>query len=165
MKGLSEADKDKITAVIKPALGKLEDRYAELLWLPGLGDKIKSAMKKDLDQVASLGNLSLSNLPDVSGDLADTFTSLTKTLTGVKDAATAEEAAEKLKKINDKLDDAPAKLKDLSTGGKSILVKLIKAAIAKLGEVYDNVVKLKDVSGKLKPAMDPIMTKLKALVE
>src|SRR5262249_43686789 len=94
---LPDADKGKITDLIKASFGKVEDQFAKLLWIPGVGDKIKSTVDGIIGKLASLGNLPVPKLSQVSADLAGAFSSLTTSLTGIKDSASAEAALPALK--------------------------------------------------------------------
>jgi hypothetical protein len=158
---LPAVDKDQfINEQIKPALAKLEEQSARLQWIPGVGAKIKSAVDENLHKIASLGDLAVGKLPQVSGELADSFTSITETLTGVKDAASAKAAVSKLQEVSGKLDSAKADMEQLPASGKNTLAALIKPALEKLRQVYDRVVALAGVSETIRAPMDAIMTKL-----
>jgi hypothetical protein len=162
---LEPAEKAKVSDMIKPTLAKLEDQFAKLLWIPGLGDKFKPAMDRALSKVASLANVPMPKLPGVSGELAGTFTSLTETLKDVKDEASVDKALPKLKDISNNLAATAANWNDLPAGGKNILVALIKPALEKLKEAYTKMVaQVAGGGGKLKEVMDPIMKKLDSLV-
>lgn len=89
---------------------------------------------------------------------------LTKTLGEVKDAATAEAAAPEIAKTGLQLDEIKGKLSKLAAGaGKDALVSTIKVAADKLKELADKVLAIPGVGEKLKPTVEIILDKLKAL--
>jgi hypothetical protein len=102
-------------------------------------------------------------VPDVSTfskTITDTFSSLTETLTGVKDAATAEDALPKLEAISTKLDDAKTTFQKLGDTGKATIKALVKSSQAKLKDLIDKILAIPAVRDKIKPVVDTIMTKL-----
>jgi hypothetical protein len=161
---LSDADKGKITDLIKASIGKVEDKFAQLVWIPGVGDKIKTTVDGIMSKMASLGGLPVPKVSQVSAHLADTFSSLTAALGGIKDSASANLALPKLKDISEKLDGAKGALDGLSESGKSTIVKLLKTAMSQLTQLADKVVAMAGVGDTIKPTLDAIMGKLKALV-
>jgi hypothetical protein len=100
----------------------------------------------------------------VSAELAGTFSSLTKSLAGIKDSASAEAALPQLKDIGDRLSGARSDLEGLSDAGRSTIVGLLKTALSTLKELSDKVLAMTGVGDKVRPAMDAIMGKLNALV-
>src|SRR5262249_1132573 len=77
---LPAAGKGNITELIKASLGKLEDQFAKLQWMPGVGDKIGPAVEGVMGKLASLGGLPTPQLPQLNGDLATAVSSLTDSL-------------------------------------------------------------------------------------
>jgi len=160
---LPAAEKGKITDLINTSLAKVEDQFAKLQWMPGLGDKVQPAIEGIMGKLASIGGLPTPQLPKLSGDLAGAFSSLTQSLSGIKDAASAEAAMPKLAEISGKLDGAKAAMDKLSDSGKDTLMSMLKPALAKLKELADKVMSLAGVGDKIKPVLDSITAKLDAL--
>jgi hypothetical protein len=160
---LPSAEKAKITDLIKADLSKLEDQFAKLVWIPGVGDKIRPAVDGVLGKLASLGGLPVPKVSQVSADMAGTFSSLTSALAGIKDSASAEAALPKLKDIGDKLDGQKSALQGLPESGRSTILEQIKPALNKLKELVDKVLAMAGVGDKIKPVITAIMAKLTAL--
>src|SRR6516225_6306573 len=57
MDKLPEAGKTKIMELIKSNLGEVENHFAKLMWIPGVGDKIKPAVDGVIEKLASVGGL------------------------------------------------------------------------------------------------------------
>jgi hypothetical protein len=161
---LPAADKAKVTDLIKASFGKVEDQFAKLLWIPGVGDQIKPTVDGIMGKLAALGGLPVPKVSQVSGDLAGTFTSLTTTLAGIKDSVSAEAALPKLKDIGDKLDGAKSALEGLTEAGRSTILAQVKSALGMLKELADKVLAMAGVGDKIRPVLDAIMGKLNALV-
>jgi hypothetical protein len=161
---LPDADKGKVTELIKASFGKVEDQFAKLLWIPGVGDKVKSTIDGIMGKLAALGGLSVSKVSDVSANLAGSFSSLTGALAGIKDSVTAEAALPKLKDIGDKLDGAKGSLEGLPESARSTIVAQAKTALSKLKDLADKVLAMAGVGDKIRPALEAIMGKLNALV-
>jgi hypothetical protein len=152
--------KAKVTEVIKANLGKLEDQFAKLMWIPGVADQIKPVVNQVLGKMASLGGLPAPQFPQLSGDLAGMVSSLTETLTGIKDSASAEAALPKLQDIDSKLDAAKSTMERMSDTAQATIGSLVKAALANLRGVVDRVIAIPGVGDKVKPVVEAIMGKL-----
>jgi hypothetical protein len=161
---LPAADKTKITDLIKPNLAKLEEQFAKLQWIPGVGDKVQPAVDGIMGKLASLGGLPTPQFSQLNGELAGVVTSLTESLTGIKDAASAEKALPKLADISSKLDSAKATMDKLPEDGRATISKVLMPALTKLKELAGKVIALAGVGDKLKPVLDGITSKLTALV-
>jgi hypothetical protein len=153
----------KIVDLIKSNLGKLENTFAKQLWVPGSSREIKPVMNDTLGKMAALAGVPMPKLPQISGDLAETFSTLTETMGGIKDAASAQASLPKLREIDSKLDDMKGSVDQLSSTGKSTLSSLIKVALAKLKEVVDRVLATAGVGDQVRPVVDGIMGKLNTL--
>jgi hypothetical protein len=161
---LPDADKGKVTDLIKASFGKVEDQFAKLLWIPGVGDKIRPTVDAIMGKLAALGGLAASKVSQVSADMAGTVSSLTASLTGIKDTASAEAALPKLKDISERLDGAKSALAGLPEAGRTTILGLVKPALARLKELADKVLAMAGVGDTIKPAIEAIMGKLNALV-
>jgi hypothetical protein len=161
---LPDVDKGKVTDLIKASLGKVEDQFTKLVWIPGVGEKVKATLDGIMGKLASLGGLPVPKASQVSAELAGTFSSLTKSLAGIKDSASAEAALPQLTDIGDRLRGARSALEGLSDAGRSTIVGLLKTAMGTLKELSDKVLAMAGVGDKIRPAMDAIMGKLNALV-
>jgi hypothetical protein len=105
-------------------------------------------------------------VPDVgalSKDLSGVLASLTSTLEGIKDTASADAAMSKLKDISDKVDGASAAAAKLPDAGKSTIRALVAPALDKLRELVKTVLAIPLVGDKIKPVVDAIMSRLTAL--
>jgi len=160
---LPEAAKAKFTDLLKADFGKLQDQLVSLMWIPGVASKIKPVVNDITDKMASIGGFTASKATELSSELSSAFSSLTETLTGVKDAATAEAALPKLRDISGSLDGAKVALDTLSGDSKSLLRSLIKTGIAKLKEITDKVVAIAGVPDQFKTVVNAIMGKLTTL--
>jgi hypothetical protein len=167
---LPDADKAKITDLIKSNMDKLGDQFNRVLMIPGVTDKLRPALEKIVSEFASLGGLPADRfaLPSVEvtklgSDLSGMLGSLTDTLTGVKDAASAEAALPKLTDLNGKLDDAKVSWDKLPEAGRTAINSALKSALASLKELVNKVLEIAGVGDKIKPVVDPIMTKLASL--
>jgi hypothetical protein len=102
-------------------------------------------------------------IPDatqLSTELTDTFKTLTETLTGVKDVASAEAALPKLQDLSSKLDAAKATMQKLADAGKATIKTLVQSSQVKLKELVDKVLTIPGVGEKLRAVADSIMAKL-----
>ena len=129
-----------------------------------MGDKIKSTVDGIMGKLAALGGLPASKVSQVSADLAGAFSSLTASLTGIKDTVSAEAALPKLKDISDRLDGAKSALEGLTESGRSTILAQAKLALGKLKELTDKVLAMGGVGDKIRPTLEAIMGKLNALV-
>jgi archaellum component FlaC len=105
----------------------------------------------------------LSSVLGASGfktDLTDTFSKLTETLSGVKDASSAEAALPKLQELDNKLDSAKATMQKLAGAGKAALSALVKTSEGKLKELIEKVLAIPGVGEKVKEVAGSIITKL-----
>jgi hypothetical protein len=161
---LPAADQIKVTDLIKGSVGKLEDQFANLLWIPGVGDKFKSTVDGVMGQLTALGGLPASKVSQLSSEVAGTFSSLTTSLSNIKDKATAEAALPKLKDIGDKLAAEKTALEGLSESGKSTILGLVRPALTRLKELADRVLAITGVGEIIRPTVEAIMHKLNGLV-
>jgi hypothetical protein len=153
--------KARIAELIKTNLGKLEDQFAKLLWVPGVGDKIKPLVGETLNKMASLGGLPTPQMPQLSSDLAGLVSTVTDVLSDVRDTASAEAALPKLQNLNENLDGMKSMMDKLPEAGKSTIAALVKAALVKLREAADKVTTITGgVGEKIKPIVTAILDKL-----
>jgi hypothetical protein len=138
--------------------------------IPGVTDKLRPALDGVLGKLSTLGGLSPGqySLPSVEvtklgSSLSSTFTSLTEAMTGIKDAASVDAALPKLKDIDGQIDVAKAGFDKLPTTGKATIGAMVRAALEKLKQIVTRVLAIPGVGDKVKPVIDPIMTKLAAL--
>jgi hypothetical protein len=162
---LSEADKTKIADVIKASLGKVEDQFAKLVWIPGVGEKIKSTVDGIMSKMAAIANVPVPKVSAVSAGLADTFSSLTAALGGMTSSADAEKALPKLTEISEKLGSAKGALEGLTESGRSTIVGMIKEAMTKLEGVSNKVLAMTGLDDKVKTVLVAIMDKVKDLTK
>ena len=98
----------------------------------------------------------------LTGDLKDIFQSATNTLTGIKDAASAQAALPEIEKLNAKLDSVRALWDKMPAAAKGAVASLVKNQTGTIQELIDKVMALPGVGEKVKPALDAMVSKLKA---
>ena len=96
-------------------------------------------------------------------DVTGWFASLTKSLGGITDAATADAALPILKEAAGKLDVVKTALDKLPAAGKASILSIIKSNLEGFKKVIATVTSIPGVGDKLKPVIDPIMSTLNAL--
>jgi hypothetical protein len=101
--------------------------------------------------------------PRLGTDLTAAVTTLTETLSGVKDAATADTALPKLKEIDGNLDAMKATFEKLPEAGRGTIITLVKDHLGKVKDLIAKVTAIPGVGEKLKPTLDDIMAKMTAL--
>jgi hypothetical protein len=84
-------------------------------------------------------------------------------MTGIKDAASVDAALPKLKDLDGQIDIAKTGFDKLPTAGKATIGAIVKAALDKLREIVAKVLAIPGVAEKVKPVIDPIMSKLALL--
>ena len=99
----------------------------------------------------------------LTGQITDFFHSATDTLTGVKDAASAEAAVPKLQALSATLDTMRFALNQVPVDARGKLVTLVKDLRTKLLSTIDAVMATPVVDDKIKPVMDDLRSKLHAL--
>jgi hypothetical protein len=111
----------------------------------------------------NIPNVPLPDVSKLSTDLTGTFKSLTDTLSGIKDAASAESARPTLQELNGKLESAKAAMNRLPEAGKSTINALARSALDNLRGLVDKVLAIAGVGDKIKPVVEAILDNLKAL--
>ncbi len=167
---LPEAGRAKITELLKSSLGKVGDQLTNALMIPGVGATLRPALEGVVGKLTSLGGLTAAQfaLPSrevtqLGSDLTGMFSSLTETLTGIKDAASVDAALPKLKDLDGKLDATKGAWDKLPEAGKATLSSLVQSALAKLRDLVTRVLAIAGVGDRVKPVVDGIMGKLAAL--
>jgi hypothetical protein len=117
-----------------------------------------------MGKLASLGGLPKPQFSQLNGELAGVVTSLTESLTGIKDAASAEKVLPKLTDISTKLDGVKRTMDQLPEDGRITISKMLKPALDRLRELAGKVLAMAGVGDKIKPILDAITSKLTALV-
>lgn len=88
------------------------------------------------------------------------FASATETLSGIKDAATAEAALPKLNALSTQADDLKKGFALVPDAGKAAIKTLLSSSLDKLKAMVDKLLALPVVGEKLKPVVEPLMAKL-----
>ena len=99
----------------------------------------------------------------LGGDLSGWFTSLTDSLGGIKDVATAEAALPKLKDAVSQLDSAKSVFDTLPAAGKSSVLSLITSNLGSIKDLIAKVASIPGVGDLVKPFTDPILKTLTAM--
>ena len=157
---------DKLPPAGQAALGQLvgkeqtpiREQAAEIVAMPDVSDEVKLKL---VDITSKLRGL---NLAQVSQDATGIFTTLTGTLSGFKDVASAEAALPRLQEVSGKLDDLKRVQTHMSPGGQSMLAKIIAAARGPLDRLIAQVLTtLGADAAVVKPVLDEIVGKLTGL--
>jgi hypothetical protein len=112
---------------------------------------------------ANISNAAAAKVTQLSTALSNTAKSLTETLTGIKDAASAEAALPTLRELNGNLESVRSAVDTLPEAGKSTIQALARSALDKLRGLVDKLLAMAGVRDKIKPIADAIMNNLKAL--
>jgi hypothetical protein len=99
----------------------------------------------------------------LTGQVTDFFRTATDTFTGVKDAASAEAAAPKLRELSTRLDTIRVSMNQLPADARAKLVALVRDMGAKLMPTIDAAMAIPTVGDTLKPYVDDLRSKLNAL--
>ena len=99
----------------------------------------------------------------LTGQVTDFFRTATDTFTGVKDAASAEAAAPKLRELSTRLDTMRVAMNQLPADARAKLVALVKDLGAKLTPAIEATMAIPTVGDTLKPYVDDLRSKLNAL--
>ncbi|MCY2984392.1 MAG: DUF937 domain-containing protein [Planctomycetota bacterium] len=99
----------------------------------------------------------------LTSDLSGWFTSLSDSLGGIKDVATAEAALPKLKDAASQLDSVKSVFDKLPAAGKSSVLSLITSNLGAIKDLIAKVASIPGVGDLVKPFTDPILTTLTAL--
>ena len=154
---------DKLPAASQAVLGQLvskqfaplQEQAARILATPGVDDQTRSMLEGITDKIAGL------NLAKVSQDATDIFATLTKTLNGLKDTASAEAALPGLQEVSGKIDNLRRVQTHMSPGGQSMVAKIISAARGTLEQLIAKVLTAVGAdAAAVKPVLDDIVNKL-----
>ena len=99
----------------------------------------------------------------LGSDLSGWFTSLTGSLSGITDAATAEAALPQLKDAVSQLDSAKSVFDSLPAVGKSSIVSIIASNLGGIKDLIAKVASIPGVGDLVKPFTDPILNTLTAM--
>jgi hypothetical protein len=99
----------------------------------------------------------------LGGDLSGWFTSLTGSLGGITDAATAEAALPRLKDAASQLESAKSVFDTLPAPGKSSVLSIITSNLGGLKDLIAKVASIPGVGGLVKPITDSILNTLTAM--
>jgi hypothetical protein len=99
----------------------------------------------------------------LTGQVTDFFRSATDTFTGIKDVASAEAAAPKLRELSTRLDTMRIAMNQLPADARAKLVTLVKDLGAKLMPTIETATAIPAVGDTLKPFVDDLRSKLNAL--
>lgn len=99
----------------------------------------------------------------LGGDLTGWFTSLTGSLGGITDAATAEAALPKLKDAASQLESAKSVFDTLPAAGKSSVLSIITSNLGVIKDLIAKVASIPGVGDLVKPFTDPILNTLTAM--
>ena len=99
----------------------------------------------------------------LTGQVTDFFRSATDTFTGIKDTASAEAAAPKLRELSTKLDTLRVAMNQLPADARAKVVALVKDLGAKLLPTIEAAMAMPAVGDTLKPYVDDLRSKLNAL--
>jgi hypothetical protein len=155
---LPEAGQAAVGQLIGKQMAGFKEEAAKALAIPGVGEQLRRTLAGITNQFTAL------NFAQVSQDATDVLGSLTKTLSSFKDAATAESSAPQLRQIAGKIDELKQIRSAMSPGGRSMLAKLVAAALGPLDQLISKVLaQLGPSASGIKPILDDIVNKLTEL--
>jgi hypothetical protein len=128
-----------------------------LLWWWG------SRSTPQLTTLATPPTLGTDHIARLTGQTTDFFRMATDTFTGIKDVASAEAAAPKIRALSTQLDTLRGALQQLPAGAQTGLITLVKEQGTKLLATVDAVMSVPAIRDTLKPAVDDLRSKLHAL--
>jgi hypothetical protein len=102
-------------------------------------------------------------ITSLTGQVTDFFRTATDTFTGIKDVASAEAAAPKLRELSTRLDTMRVAMNQLPADARAKLVALMKDLGAKLMPTIEAATAIPAVGDTLKPYVDDLRSKLNAL--
>jgi hypothetical protein len=159
-----------INALVASAQGKLVDQLNRVLMIPGVGEKLRPVLEMIVDRISSVGGLPAgklalpsSEVTSVGSGLSGVIWTLTETLSGIKDTASADAAMPKLASISSQLETTRDALDRLPGDGKVTIASMASTAVTNLKALVARVEANAGVGEKLKPMIDQIMNKLAAL--
>jgi predicted lipid-binding transport protein (Tim44 family) len=117
-----------------------------------LDAKAAEAAKSRLEDATRLGK-----------DLTDVYGSVSESLSGIKDAASAEAALPALQELNGRLDTMNTMRQKLPESARSSIESITTDKLDGLKAIIQKVLDIPGVREKLKPILDEILTKLGAL--
>jgi hypothetical protein len=168
---LPSVGKTEVTNLIKSNVDPLLGQLNRVLMIPGASDLLRPVLERITGSVAMLGGIQPAqfalpgiDVTKVGSSLSTALTSLTETLSGIKDSASAEAALPRLREIDGQLDAAKTSIEALPEAGRTTIGALVQDALAKLKDLAGNVLAIGGVGDLIKPVVDAIMTKLAALV-
>jgi hypothetical protein len=139
-------------------MGPFREQVARILALPNISAKVRSTLQGITSKLAGM------NLAQISQDATGIFKTLTTTLTGMNDVASAEAAVPKLRDVSIQLDELKRVQSHMSPGGQSMLAKLIAAARGPLDRLIARVLTTLGADAAIvKPVLDEIVNKLTGL--
>jgi hypothetical protein len=107
--------------------------------------------------------ISTDQVTRLTGQVTDFFRTATDTFTGIKDVASAESAAPKLRELSTRLDTLRVEINQLPADARGRLVTLVKDLEAKLLPTIQAATAIPAVGDTLKPFVDDLRSKLNAL--
>ena len=102
------------------------------------------------------------SISPLNGDMTGLFKSVTETLAGIKDAASAEAAAPKLEELNAKLDTMKKTVGQLPETGRATLQRLVDQQLKPIKEQATQTLSLPGLSDRIKELIGQIVQKLEA---
>jgi hypothetical protein len=108
-------------------------------------------------------SLSTDQVAPLTGQVTDFFRSATDTFTGIKDVASAEAAAPKLRELSTRLDTIRIAMNQLPVDARAKLAVLVKDLGAKLMPTIEAATAIPAVGDTLRPFVDDLRSKLNAL--
>jgi hypothetical protein len=100
------------------------------------------------------------NISQLSGDLTGMFKTMSETFAGIKDAASAEEAAPKLEELSAKLDTMKKAASGLPETGRATLQRIVDQQLNPIAEQAKQKLTLPGLSDRIKALIDQIVRKL-----
>jgi hypothetical protein len=121
--------------------------------------KTVTALKVPIEDAAG----ALPAATQLGKDLTAVYTSASETLSGIKDAASAEKALPELKELTDKVGALKSAWDKLPEAGQATISSITSSHLGKLKDLVTKVEAMPGVGDKVKPILDQLVAKLSAL--
>ncbi|MFZ5830960.1 MAG: DUF937 domain-containing protein [Planctomycetota bacterium] len=152
---LPPAGQTALAEAIDKQFGPIKEEATRIMAMPGASEEVKSTLQGITSKLAGL------NIAQVSQSAQETLNSLTKTLNGFQDAASADAALPQLKEVSNKLADLERIQDEMPPSGRSMLASMVSAARGPLEQLITKVLTSLGADAEaVKPVLDEIVNRL-----
>jgi len=154
---MPEAGQAAVGKLIDDHTAPLKELATKVVAIPG-AERLRPVIDGITTKLAGL------NLGRVSQNATEVFASLTKSLEGIKDQATAQEALPELEKLSGRIDELAKVQRSMTPAGQSMLAQVVLAAQSGLEKLISSVVTLLGADASaIKPVLNDILAKVSGL--